>query len=83
MPRKKARSLFETKTFKTGLISLLAGLAPILIRCAYEQRGLSVEDAIVAASLCSTFASVLVGRMETSPVYTPDGLPGANKSNFQ
>lgn len=83
MSRKKARSLFQTQTFKTGLLSFLAGLAPILIRCAYEHRSLSMEDAIVIASLCSTLASVLIGRMETSPVYTPDGLPGANKSDFQ
>jgi hypothetical protein len=35
------------------------------------------------AALSSTLATTLVGRMDTNPVYTPDGLPGANKGDFQ
>jgi hypothetical protein len=83
MSRKRAISLFQTKVFKTALVAFLSGLAPILIRCAYAHKGMSLEDALTVAALSSTLATTLVGRMDTNPVYTPDGLPGANKGDFQ
>lgn len=83
MPVRKAKSLFKTRTFKLGLIGFLSGLVPIVIKCAYEHRGLSVDEAIAVATLAFTFATVLMGRANNHPVYTPDGLPGANKSDFQ
>lgn len=79
----KARSLFETKTFKLGVIGFLSGIAPIAIRCSYEHRFLSVNEAIETAALTSTFATVLIGRAANSPVYTPESLPGANKEDYQ
>lgn len=82
MAFKQAQSLFATKTFKLGLLSLLSGVAPILIKCSYEQRKLSVDDAIAVAALFSAFATALIGRTETSPVYTPNYLPGPNASEF-
>lgn len=82
MKQTKARNLFHTRTFKLGLLGLLSGLAPIVIRCAYEQRNFSIDEAIALAALCSSFAAALIGRCETSPVYTPDYLPGPNASEF-
>ncbi len=81
--RQRPRSLFSTNTFKLGATSLLTGLLPVLITCAYERRYPSAEEALAIAGLLSTFAFLLVGRVETSPVYTPDGLPGPNKSKFE
>lgn len=78
----KAKSLFKTKTFKLGVIGFLSGITPIIIRCAYEHRFLSVNEAIETAALSSTFATILVGRAANDPVYTPNGLPGANKDDF-
>lgn len=83
MPVRKAKSLFKTRTFKLGLIGFLSGLAPIVIKCAYEHRGLSVDESIAASAMVFTFATVLMGRANNNPVYTPDGLPGANKSDFR
>lgn len=77
-----SKSLFQTKTFKLGVISFLSGIAPLAIRCAYEHRFLSVNEAIETAALSSTFVTVLVGRASNEPVYTPNGLPGANKEDF-
>ena len=82
MKQIKARSLFHTRTFKLGLLGFLSGLTPVLIRCAYEYRGLSIDEAIGVAALCSSFAAALIGRCEISPVYTPDYLPGPNASEF-
>ena len=83
MVRKRAINLFQTKVFKSALVAFLTGLVPILIRCGYERRGMTLEDCLTVVALSSTLATTVIGRMDTSPVYTPDSLPGANKSDFQ
>lgn len=80
---KKAKSLFKTKTFQGALLGFLGGLAPLIIPCFYQHRNINESEAIALAGLLTTFGWALVGRAQTSPVYTPDGLPGANKSDFQ
>lgn len=82
MSHKKAVNLFQTKVFKVALVSFLSGLAPILIRAYYERRGFLLEDALTITALSSTMATTLIGRSDTSPVYTPDYLPGSNASEF-
>lgn len=78
----RAKSLFKTKTFQGALLSFLAGLAPLVIPCFYQFRGMNEQEAIALAGLMVTFGWALVGRTQTSPVYTPDNLPGPNKSDF-
>jgi hypothetical protein len=79
----KARSLFQTKTFQSSAIALLGGLAPIAIACSYQHRLPTQNEAIATAALMSVFSSALVGRVETSPVFTPDGFPGPNESDIK
>lgn len=81
--KRRARSLFATRTFKRGIEGMVGGILPILIVCAYGRRYPTVEEALAIGALLYTFVSLLVGRVETSPVYTPDGLPGPNKSKFE
>lgn len=83
MARIRAKSLFKTKTFQGALLGFLSGLAPLIIPCFYQQRSLNEIEAIALAGLLITFGWALIGRAQTSPVYTPDGLPGANKSDFK
>lgn len=78
----KAKSLFKTKSFQGALLGFLAGLAPLIIPCFYESRTINEAEAIALAGLLITFGWALVGRVQVSPAYTPDNLPGPNKSDF-
>lgn len=82
MIRYKAKSLFITKTFQGAFLGFMGGLAPLIIPCFYQRRGLNEIEAIALAGLLITFGWALVGRVQVSPVYTPDNLPGPNKSDF-
>lgn len=78
----KAKSLFLTKTFQGALLGFLAGLAPLVIPCFYQRRGMNEQEAIALAGLLTVFGWALIGRTQTLPVYTPDSFPGRNKSDF-
>lgn len=83
MLKYKAKSLFATKTFQGAFLGFMGALAPLIIPCFYQQRSMNEQEAIALAGLLITFGWALVGRAQTTPVYTPDGLPGANKSDFR
>lgn len=83
MLTKKSKNLFATKTFQGASLSLLIGLAPFTIGCIYEHRGLTKDEAIAVAALFGTFGWALIGRVQTNPTYTPDYLPGPNRSDFE
>lgn len=82
LARIRAKSLFETKTFQGALLGFLGGLAPLIIPCFYQRRLPNEIEAIALAGLLITFGWALVGRTQISPVYTPDHLPGPNKSDL-
>lgn len=79
----KAKSLFKTKSFQGALLGALATLAPLVIPCFYQRRMLNQDECIALAGLLITFGWALVGRVQVSPVYTPDSLPGPNKSDLR
>lgn len=81
--RNQVKSLFATKTFQGAVFSLLLGLAPFVIVCFYEHRGFTKEESITIVGLFGAFGWALIGRAQTSPVYTPSYLPGANQSDFE
>lgn len=83
MLKYKAKNLFVTKTFQGALLGFLAGLAPLVIPCFYQHRGMTEQEAIALAGLLIVFGWALVGRAQTSPVYTENWMPGANKSDFK
>jgi hypothetical protein len=79
----KPHSLFQTRTFQSSVIALLGGLAPIAITCGYQHRLPTQNEAIATAALITAFSSGIVGRIETSPVYTPYGLPGPSLGDLE
>lgn len=81
--RRGARSLFATKTFRIGLVAFIGAATPIIIPCLYTRRAPNSDEAVTLASALIAFITLLVGRVETSPVYTPEGLPGPNKSDYK
>lgn len=76
------KSLFVTKTFQGALLSLVLGIAPIAVRCAYQKQVPSENDAIAIVALAGTFTWALIGRVQPA-AYTPQGLPGPNKSDLE
>lgn len=78
-----AKSILKTRTFQGAVFTLIGGLAPIVISCGYQHRLLTENEAIAAAALLIGFSNAVVGRVQISPVYTPDGLPGPSKKDFQ
>lgn len=79
----QAKSLFTSKTFQGATISLLTCLAPIIISCIYNSRIPSEKESITITGAIITYCWSLIGRMQTSPTYTPSYLPGANKKDFE
>lgn len=80
---KRAKNLFATKTFQGAFLGFLGGLAPLVIPCFYQKRVINQDEAIAILGLITTFGWALIGRTQTSPVFTPNNLPGPNKSDFQ
>lgn len=77
------KNLFATKTFQAATFFWLGTLSPIAIACTYEHRKPSKEETITAVGAFITYSWALIGRSQNTPVYTPDYLPGANKSDFE
>lgn len=83
MLKYKAKSLFATKTFQGAFLGFLGGLAPLIIPCFYQRRGMNEQEAIAFVGLLIVFGWALIGRAQNNPVYTEDWMPGANKSDFR
>ncbi len=82
MMKNRAKSIFKTKTFQMHFWLYGCGLAPVAIPCFYQGRIPSQDETIAVVGLVITFGWALIGRVQTSAVYTPDGLPGPNKSDY-
>ena len=53
-----------------------------LVQCLYNHRYPTAEETLAMIGLTSTFAFLLVGRTATGPVWTPNSMPGPNKSDL-
>ena len=80
---KYPRSLFITKTFIIGLLSFLSGCVPILLDSFYTSSPLTLQQINSLIALLITFGFLIVGRTTNDPVFTPPGLPGANKIDYE
>lgn len=76
------QSLFRTNTFKASTITLIAGLVAITVDCSYDRRYPTKSEATSVVALFTAYSWALIGRGQNSPVYTPHGLPGADKEDF-
>lgn len=79
---KQARSLFVTKTFQGGILTLIGSIATLLIPCLYDSRMPDKQETTALIGCFLAFGWTLIGRASNEPVYTPDYLPGANQSDF-
>lgn len=79
---KEVKSLFLSKTFLAICFTTVAALAP-LVGNAIKEKKLSVDNSVQIVLVLTGAGTAIVGRASAngSLVYTPDGIPGANKSD--
>ncbi|MCU0549957.1 MAG: hypothetical protein MUC48_11470 [Leptolyngbya sp. Prado105] len=81
-----AKSIFASKTFWGAALTLLIAIAPKVGEEVDKYQntgrvdGSSITQIVV---LFGTTTLAIMGRIDAKqPLYTPDGLPGPNKSDF-
>lgn len=75
------KSIFSSKTFWGIVLTTLAAIAPILGESADKGTLEGSDIAQIVVILCGTGAT-LVGRVEAGNVYTPNSMPGPNKTDM-
>lgn len=80
---KEIKSLFASKTFLAICFTAIASLAP-LVGQAVKEKKLSVDNAVQIVLVLAGTGTAVVGRVgaNNSLVYTPEGVPGMNKTDF-
>lgn len=79
------KSIFESKTFwgavSTAMIAILPAINDLLAE--FQQTGkVDFGNVFKISTLLATTSFTIIGRVTAnSPVYTPAGLPGPNKSS--
>lgn len=83
LPKKAAKSIFQSKTFWGATLTAVAAIAPIIGE-AVEAKKFTVNDTVKVVVLLATTGATLVGRVQAeSEVYTPNLAPGPNESDFE
>ena len=75
---KEVKSLFQSRTFWAGALSIVASLAPIGAR-ALEGENINISEILVAILGTTGGSGAIAGRvMAKSQVFTPGFMPGSN-----
>ncbi|MFB2837301.1 hypothetical protein [Floridanema evergladense] len=78
-----AKSIFASKTFWGATFTALAAIAPI-VGTAVEKHKLTVDETVKIAVILFGTGATVAGRVQAKDsVYTPDCLPGPNKSDVE
>jgi hypothetical protein len=79
-PRK---SIFQSKTFWGAVLTAIAAISPVVAKNVEEYQNTGKIDPNSVSQIVVVLATTgltILGRIEaTEPVYTPKGLPGADK----
>lgn len=75
------KSIFSSKTFWGIIFTTVAAIAPIVGNSVDEGKMTGKDISQIVVILCGTGAT-LVGRIEAGNVYTPDLMPGPNKTDM-
>lgn len=80
----RSKSIFQSKTFWGAALTAVAAIAPVIGQnvADYQEKG-KVDPNSVAqiVVILATTGLTIMGRIEANTlVYTPNGLPGRNKS---
>lgn len=75
------KSIFSSKTFWGIAFTTVAAVAPIVGNSVDAGKITGSDISQMVVILCGTGAT-LVGRIEAGNVYTPDLMPGPNKTDM-
>ena len=79
----EAKSIFASRTFWGAVLAGVASLVPLAVKDIKAQK-ITVDDAGQAILILCGVGTAIVGRVNAqASIYTPDGLPGLNKSDFE
>ena len=77
-----AKSLFASKTFWAAVFTGIAALEPLAVKD-FKAHRITVDDAGGAVLVLCGVGATIVGRVNAqAQIFTPDGLPGPNKSDL-
>ncbi|WNZ44025.1 hypothetical protein Q2T42_19515 [Leptolyngbya boryana CZ1] len=78
-----SKSMVQSKTIWGAVLTAIASIAPLIAKSitAYQNTGKTdLNDIAQMVVILATTALTIIGRIDASAVvYTPDGMPGANK----
>ncbi|MBD2194622.1 MULTISPECIES: hypothetical protein [Calothrix] len=81
--RTVAKSIFASRTFWGAVLAGVASLVPIAVK-GIKANKITVDDVGQAVLVLCGVGTAIVGRVNVqSQVYTPDILPGPNKSDYE
>jgi hypothetical protein len=75
------KSILASKTFWGIVFTTVAAIAPLIGEKVDAHAFQAKDVAQIVVILCGA-ASVVIGRVDAGSIYTPNGLPGPNKSDF-
>ncbi len=76
-----AKSIFSSKTFWGIVFTTIAAVAPTIGNSVDAGKITGSDISQIVVILCGTGAT-LVGRIEAGNIYTPDLMPGPNKTDM-
>ncbi|MGB8703244.1 MAG: hypothetical protein WCD18_27825 [Thermosynechococcaceae cyanobacterium] len=77
----RAKSVFASKTVWGIIFTAVAAIAPTVGERIDAHSFRAADAAQIVVILCGA-ASAIIGRIDAGMIYTPDGLPGPNRSDF-
>ena len=78
-----AKSIFASKTFWGAVLAGVSSLVPIVVRD-IDAHKITVDDVGQIVLILCGVGTAIVGRVNAeAPIYTPNLLPGPNKSDFE
>lgn len=79
----EAKSIFASRTFWGAILAGVASLVPLSVNSIKEGE-ITVDDVGQAVLILCGVGTAIVGRVDAqAQIYTPNGLPGPNKSDFE
>ncbi|MFB2917472.1 MULTISPECIES: hypothetical protein [Aerosakkonema] len=79
----KSKSIFASKTFWAAALTAVAAIAPIVGEAVKEKK-ITVDRTVNIVIILATTGATLAGRVQAeNSVYTPNWLPGPNKSDLE
>ena len=79
---KRVKSIFASKTFWSAVLTCGVGLNPVLVKVAENGKFTPADAGAIVSVVLGAVLTIYFRTAAIERIYTPDGLPGPNKSDF-